>query len=239
MAKKKNPYYSVSVRLKRTSDQRTVALERRGKSTQLGITQFVVQLLQANERLPRPQKMTDETMRAAIISEYPNSKRAQLLLERKITVGYWRSIYNCGGFHPERERPKTTTPEYPKSYQYDFRGYAIDPRTRKPFRAVTDERQRLRRKKERRERKKTREQENRRLARDFEKYARQLANAFTTIAWEYYIAARNERLAQQRLERERKQQNAVPNRKNFREAPSVRLHSTSDGEVELILENKD
>lgn len=231
--------YSVTVRLALTQDQKRITLNSRlGKSTKLGITQFVMLLLQANERLAKCQKMTDETIKAAIIAEYPEHRTAKKLAEGKITVGYWRSIYNCGGFWGKsKPKPSPNDPDRPKSYRYAHNGERIISRKGRTRRTLSDLRQQERRKKQRAEYRKQKRIQDRILAKDFEKYARQLANAFVTIAWEHHIQARNEQIAQRKAEKERKRLNAVTNRKNFGKNQKVRVQGTSDREVEFFLQN--
>lgn len=231
--------YAVTVRLALTRDQKRITLDSRlGKSTKLGITQFVMLLLQANERLAKCQKMTDETIKAAIIAEYPEHRTAKKLADGKITVGYWRSIYNCGGFWGKsKPKPAPNDPDRPKSYRYAFNGERIISRRGRTRRTLSDLRQQERRKKQRAEYRKQQSVINKQKAKDFEKYTRQLANAFVTIAWEYHIQARNEQIAQRKAEKERKRLNAVTNRKNFGKNQKVRVHSSSDREVEFLLQN--
>jgi hypothetical protein len=121
--------YSVVIRLIRRADQRKVAFRKAGQSTDLGIIQFICGLFEANERLPRPQKMTDATMKAAIIAEYPNSPSSAKLKSGKRHLGYWRTLYNMGHWS-QRPRGTPRIPPAVRSKRYAEDGTVADPRGR-------------------------------------------------------------------------------------------------------------
>jgi hypothetical protein len=231
MAKKSNKY-AVTVRLVRRDDQRQVSHIRQGRSTKLGITQFVVMLLQANERLSKAQRMTDETIRSAILAEYPESAGAKRLAEGKIGVWYWRNLYNIGHF-TKGIRPKVGDPDTPKSFRYAFNGEKCSGKG-KNGRSASDQRWNAKRKVIRAKQR----DENKIKQKDFEKYVKQLAKAFNTLAWEYYIEARTTRLAEEKIERERSRERAIAHRQKFGEMQKARAHSRSSGEVYLTVSNE-
>lgn len=67
-----------------------------GKTTGLGIGEFVSALFVANEQGSTGRKLTDAEIRVAILNEYPDRPSSKKLAEGKITVGTWRSYYNSG-----------------------------------------------------------------------------------------------------------------------------------------------
>lgn len=67
-----------------------------GSSSKLGICKFIAILLEVNEQLPLYRRMTDDRIRQIILNEFPGRKGLRRLLEKKITIGYYRTLYNTG-----------------------------------------------------------------------------------------------------------------------------------------------
>jgi len=108
----------------------------RGLKSRLGICQYVSILLKANETLPQSKKMTDKNMERLLAREFPDRKSVRRLLEGKITMGYFRTLYNAGmltqGVKPEQ-----------RSHRYNEFGKIDDrapgrPRLTKPVPSTND-----------------------------------------------------------------------------------------------------
>ena len=238
MAKSKRENYAITVRLVRRPDQKRVPKTKQGKTTDLGITQFILNLLEANEKLGKWQKMTDETIKAAIISEYPESKQVARLKAGKMTVGYWRGLYNSG-FFTKGVRPK------PQSYKYAFDGNYAD-KFGKTFRSRASKKQNAQKKMTKWEikaRRKARKKTAKGIAQEQDRYLRKLVKALNMIAWEAYLEQRNERIAQSRKERaERKARgpyHGFAHKKNTRPPQELRLDYSGSREVGAPLETED
>jgi hypothetical protein len=70
-----------------------------GTRTKLGITQFWASLFEANETLPTAKKLTDTEIRARVHEQFPDRPAVHRLFAEgrdKITVNYYRNIYNSG-----------------------------------------------------------------------------------------------------------------------------------------------
>ena len=92
---------SFTLKIRRKRDTVRGAAKVRGKETGLGICEFIGLLFEANEKLPKSRKMTDAEIKDQIIREFEHAakrKRSGIrrLIEGKIGVGYYRTMYNKG-----------------------------------------------------------------------------------------------------------------------------------------------
>lgn len=102
-----------------------------GKSSGMGICQFIGLLFEANEVLPKSKKFTDRTIQEMIVHEFPDREPVRRLQAGLLTVGYWRTLYNQGlltGSVQKRDAiPKP-------SRRYNEQGQHVNPRTGRIFR---------------------------------------------------------------------------------------------------------
>jgi len=109
----------------------------RGIKSGLGVCSFAADLLRVNEDLPKHRRMTDEEMRRIMIEEFSHRltlarSSIRRLYERRITMGYYRTLYNMG--HLIKKKPRKL------SHQFDTKGEII-PEARgkgRPSRTVRD-----------------------------------------------------------------------------------------------------
>lgn len=87
----------------------------RGKTTGMGVNEYICALFELNERLPTKKKMTDEALKQQFMEEFPDRPSTQSLKDKKISMNYYRLKYNSGRF------TKGNPPEI-RSHRYDYDG---------------------------------------------------------------------------------------------------------------------
>lgn len=98
----------------------------KGLHSGLGVTAYFSLLFELNERLPKKQKMDDDTIAKMIATEFPDRKTTSLehfTGPNKIhTINSYRYRYNAGKFN------RGIPPEI-CSFRYDKKGRAVNGRT--------------------------------------------------------------------------------------------------------------
>lgn len=100
----------------------------KGKNFEGGIMLWWATLFQANEALPPRKKLTDESIKEAILNEFPDlgydapTKLGKSGENGRETVNYYRYLYNAG---------RLTSGKVPeiKSYRYNKEGKRVNGRT--------------------------------------------------------------------------------------------------------------
>lgn len=76
-----------------------------GVTTGLGVCEYLAVLFEANEQTVKrgnrvvpvlPTKLTDDTIKALVIAEFPGRESIRKLEAGKTSIGYWRRQYNAG-----------------------------------------------------------------------------------------------------------------------------------------------
>lgn len=139
MAKNQKPKKSFSVKIRLPQPHRgigsgappprTPVHKSHGKSTGLGICQYIALLLEVNETLPMHKKITDKQLARVVIEEYGyllERKRSSVrrLFNGEIDFGYFRSLYNTGKL--------TGTKPVIRSNRYDEKGMIDNRRVGRP-----------------------------------------------------------------------------------------------------------
>lgn len=115
----------------RSGGQRT-----HGRVTGLGILQFVFNLLDLNERLPKKKKMTNEELKRQLLAEFPNrsAKISKSFAAGHTTINFYRYLYNRGRL----VRGKAPTRI---SFRYDVDGHRVRSRDGTTVLTSAEERQ--------------------------------------------------------------------------------------------------
>lgn len=91
-----------------------------GKCSGLGMFQFIAQMLEANERAAKEDKLTDASLELMLIDEYPQNKRMiEVFRTRLRTINYYRDLYNRGRLTNDKPPPVI-------SYRYNEFGLAVN-----------------------------------------------------------------------------------------------------------------
>ncbi len=85
-----------------------------GKQTGMSFAHFLETVLKANEKLPKEEKLTDESIKLLLLREFEGTEIAAKLQSGQRTVAYFRAQYNYGRLTGRKPRKK--------SYAYDHQG---------------------------------------------------------------------------------------------------------------------
>lgn len=115
-----------TLKIRKTPDSKRVRRKSHGKHSGLGVFEFFVLLFEANERLPRNQKLTDAEIARQVIREYPDRSIAAKLQSGELVVGKYRCYYNSG-------RLNNGVKPLIKSARYGETGEQVNDRTGEPM----------------------------------------------------------------------------------------------------------
>jgi hypothetical protein len=117
------------VKVRRQGGRKLDDIRARARGTSgLGLSSYLAAVFEANERLPKYKKLTDEMIRDLVLQDFKDVSDSfpSIAKLRKGTVGicYYRSLYNHGDL-TGKVKPEV------RSCQYNDKGETVHPRTGK------------------------------------------------------------------------------------------------------------